>query len=156
MKGILYFAGVGREPSENPYYTHLYRVNLDGTGLSLLDPGDATHDSRLSPNKKWIVDNSSRVDLMPHAVLRDATGKLVMDLETMDVSGLKELGLEAAGEVPDQGRRRCDRHLRQHVEAVRFRLDEDVSDHRERLSRSADRVGHLPVLGNAGGRRRIV
>ncbi len=92
VKGILYFAAVGREPSENPYYSHLYRVNLDGTGMSLLDAGDATHDSRLSSNKKWIVDNSSRVDLIPHAVLRDATGKLVMDLETMDVSGLKELG----------------------------------------------------------------
>jgi dipeptidyl aminopeptidase/acylaminoacyl peptidase len=92
VKGILYFAGVGREAGENPYYSHLYRVNLDGTGMSLLDAGDATHDSRLSANKKWIVDNSSRVDLIPHAVLRDATGKLVMDLETMDVSGLKELG----------------------------------------------------------------
>ncbi len=92
VKGILYFAAVGREAAENPYYSHLYRVNLDGTGMSLLDAGDATHDSRLSSNKKWIVDNSSRVDLIPHAVLRDATGKLVMDLETMDLSGLKELG----------------------------------------------------------------
>ena len=67
-------------------------MNLDGTGFALLDAGNATHDSRLSPNKKWIVDNSSRIDLVPTAVLRDATGKLVMDLETMDVSRLKELG----------------------------------------------------------------
>lgn len=92
VKGILYFAAVGREPGENPYYTHLYRVGLDGTGMSLLDGGDATHDSRLSSNKKWIVDNSSRIDMVPKAVLRDAAGKTVMDLETMDVSGLKELG----------------------------------------------------------------
>jgi dipeptidyl-peptidase 4 len=92
VKGVFYFAAVGREANESPYYTHLYRVNLDGTGFALLDGGDATHDSRLSSNKKWIVDNSSRVDLIPHAVLRDVTGKVVMDLETMDVSGLKELG----------------------------------------------------------------
>ncbi len=92
VKGIFYFDAVGREQGENPYYTHLYRVNLDGTGFALLDAGDATHDSRLSSNKKWIVDNSSRVDLVPRAILRDATGKTVMDLETMDVSGLKELG----------------------------------------------------------------
>ena len=91
-KGILYFTAVGREPGESPYYTHTYRVNLDGTGLALLDAGNATHTSRLSPNKRWIVDNYSRIDLVPKAVLRDPTGKVVMDLETMDVSRIKELG----------------------------------------------------------------
>jgi dipeptidyl aminopeptidase/acylaminoacyl peptidase len=92
VKGIVYFAAVGREPGENPYYSHLYRINVDGTGFAMLDAGDATHDSRLSPNKRWIVDNFSRIDLAPKAVLRDATGRAVMDLETMDVSRLKELG----------------------------------------------------------------
>jgi dipeptidyl aminopeptidase/acylaminoacyl peptidase len=93
IKGVLYFAAVGREPGENPYYTHTYKVNLDGTGLALLDPGEATHTSALSPNKKWIVDNYSRIDMVPKSVLRDPlTGKVVMDLETMDVSKLVELG----------------------------------------------------------------
>jgi len=92
VKGVVYFAAVGREPGENPYYSHLYRVNVDGTGFAMLDAGDATHDSRLSPNKRWIVDNYSRIDLVPKAVLRDVSGKTVMDLETMDVSRLKELG----------------------------------------------------------------
>jgi dipeptidyl-peptidase-4 len=92
VKGVMYFTAVGREPGENPYYSHLYRVGLDGTGLTLLDAGNADHDSRLSPNKKYIVDNSSRVDLVPTAVVRDASGKLVMSLETMDISRLKELG----------------------------------------------------------------
>ena len=92
VKGVLYYAAVGREAGEDPYYTHLYRVNVDGTGMALLDAGDATHDSRLSTNKKWIVDNGSRIDMVPKAVLRDATGKVVMDLETMDVSRLKDLG----------------------------------------------------------------
>ena len=91
-KSLMYFAAVGREAGENPYYSHLYRVGLDGTGLSLLDPGEATHNSQVSPNKKWIVDNSSRIDQVPKAVLRDAAGKVVMDLETMDVSRLQELG----------------------------------------------------------------
>jgi len=92
VKGVMYFTGVGREPGENPYYSHTYRVNLDGTGFAMLDAGDATHDARLSPNKRWIVDNFSRIDLAPKAVLRDASGKTVMDLETMDISRLKELG----------------------------------------------------------------
>jgi dipeptidyl-peptidase-4 len=91
-KSVMFVAGVGREPGENPYYSHTYRVNLDGTGFALLDPGEATHNSALSPNKKWIVDNASRIDMVPKAVIRDATGKVVMDLETMDVSRLQELG----------------------------------------------------------------
>jgi hypothetical protein len=81
-------------------------VNLDGTGFALLDPGNATHNAQLSPNKKWIVDNFSRVDLVPTAVVRDVTGKVVMDLETMDVtvsssqkpSQLSERELQAAAE----------------------------------------------------------
>jgi dipeptidyl-peptidase 4 len=96
IKGIAEIAGVGRESGENPYYSHLYRVHLDGTGgTALLDAGEATHNSTLSPNRKWIVDNYSRIDLVPRVVLRDASGKIVMDLETMDVSKLQELGWKA-------------------------------------------------------------
>jgi dipeptidyl-peptidase 4 len=90
---VAWMTGVGREGDEDPYYHHLYRVNLDGTGFTLLDAGDATHESDLSPNYRYDVDNYSRIDLEPHAVIRDAvTGKQVMDLETMDISGLKALG----------------------------------------------------------------
>jgi dipeptidyl aminopeptidase/acylaminoacyl peptidase len=93
VKGVAWITGVGREPNEDPYYQHLYRVNLDGTGFALVDAGDATHSSDLSPTYKYDVDNYSRIDLEPHAVLRDAnTGATVMDLETMDVSRLKALG----------------------------------------------------------------
>ena len=30
---VMYFTAAGREKGEDPYYTHYYRVNLDGTGL---------------------------------------------------------------------------------------------------------------------------
>ena len=33
----LYFTANGRERGEDPYYTHLYRIGLDGTGLQLLN-----------------------------------------------------------------------------------------------------------------------
>ncbi|HEY4306695.1 MAG TPA: DPP IV N-terminal domain-containing protein [Gemmatimonadaceae bacterium] len=96
IKGVMFVAGVGHEPGENPYYTHTYRVSLDGLGgMALVDPGNGTHDARLSPNKKWIVDSYSRIDMPAKSVLRDATGKVVMDLEDMDVSKLKELGWKA-------------------------------------------------------------
>ncbi len=96
VKGVAYMTGVGREPNEDPYYHHLYRVNLDGTGFTLVDAGNATHDADLSPSYRYDVDNSSRIDLEPHAVLRDAnTGQTLMDLETMDVAQLKAIGWKA-------------------------------------------------------------
>ncbi len=91
-EGVLYFRGNGREPGENIYYEHLYRVRLDGTGLTLLDPGNATHRSSLSPSKRFVVDNSSRVDQAPGSALRDAEGNLVMKLEECDLTRLREVG----------------------------------------------------------------
>ena len=43
--GVMYFRANGREPG-NVYDEHLYRIRLDGTGLTLLDPGAGTHRSR--------------------------------------------------------------------------------------------------------------
>jgi dipeptidyl-peptidase-4 len=92
IAGVIFVSGVGREPGENVYYRHTYRVNGDGTGFTLLDPGNSNHTSSLSPSKKFVVDVSSRLEQHPKAVLRDALGKVVMDLEEMDISGLKGLG----------------------------------------------------------------
>lgn len=95
VKNVAYITGQGREAGEDVYYTHLYRVPLDGTAISLVSDGNATHDARVSPNRKWIVDSYSRLDLPTRNVLRDAAGKVVMDLEGTDVSKLKELGWRA-------------------------------------------------------------
>ena len=89
---LVYFQGNGREPGENPYQQHLYSVRLDGTGLTLLDPGDANHRSTLSPTKKYLVDNCSRVDMAPISILRDAQGNEIMKLEEADLSRIKEVG----------------------------------------------------------------
>jgi dipeptidyl aminopeptidase/acylaminoacyl peptidase len=88
----LYFFGNAREPNENVYYQHLYSVHLDGTGLTLLDPGNANHTSVLSPTRQYLVDNASRTDMAPISVVRDATGALVMELEKADLSRLYETG----------------------------------------------------------------
>lgn len=91
-KGLIWLRGNAREPEENPYYRHLYQVKLDGTNLTLLDPGNADHNSVLSPSKEFVVDVSSRTDMAPKAVLRNNKGQLVMELEEMDLSRLKEMG----------------------------------------------------------------
>jgi len=102
----VWFAGHGREPGEQPYQMHLYRVNGDGTGLTLLDPGNAHHaltlgengtPSIVSPTKRYIYDTYSRIDLAPKSVVRDgATGRVLTTLEEMDLSKLKELGWKPA------------------------------------------------------------
>ncbi len=40
VKGTVWVTGNGREPGENVYYSHTYRMNADGSGFTLLDPGN--------------------------------------------------------------------------------------------------------------------
>lgn len=88
----LYFRGNGREAGENVYYQHLYSVRFDGSGLTLLDPGDANHNTTLSPTNQVLVDNTSRVDAIPTSSLRDSAGNKIMDLEVCDLTRLQETG----------------------------------------------------------------
>jgi dipeptidyl-peptidase-4 len=89
---ILYVNACGREANEDPYFMHLYRVNFDGTGMKLLDPGDASHSISMTDASKYFVDNFSRVDTAPKAQFRDVMGNLLLELETTDVSALLEAG----------------------------------------------------------------
>lgn len=87
-KRVLYFTANGREENEDPYYLHLYRVNLDGTGLRLLNAGDFDHSNSMNDNQQFFVDNYSRVNTIPQSVLYNTEGKKIMDLETADFSSL--------------------------------------------------------------------
>ncbi len=91
QKRVLWFLGAGREKGD-PYFTHLYRVNLDGTGLQLLTPEDANHEITMSPSGEYFVDSYSTPDTPPVAVVRDAAGKLIATLEKADVSKLRSTG----------------------------------------------------------------
>lgn len=87
------FLASGREPGEDPYQTHLYRINLDGSGLTLLTPGNANHQVSVSPDGRYLVDNFSRPDLPGESVVRRATdGGVVRVLERSDVSRLLATG----------------------------------------------------------------
>jgi dipeptidyl aminopeptidase/acylaminoacyl peptidase len=91
-KRVLYFSANGRESGEDPYYLHLYKVNLDGTGLTLLNPGDFDHTMSMDEGHGYFVDNFSRVNTTPVSVLYNSLGKKVMDLETADLSSLFAAG----------------------------------------------------------------
>lgn len=92
LRGIVYVGGEGREKGENIYNRHLYRVNADGSGFALMDAGPYNHGAIFSPTKRYLVDTYSTVNYPTRNVLRDATGKVVMTLEEMDVARLKEMG----------------------------------------------------------------
>lgn len=89
----IWFQAGGIIPNQDPYYIHHCRINFDGTGLVVMTKGDGTHSIRYSPNKKYIVDQYSRVDLPPVHEIRDVeTGKLVVKLESGEDSRLQETG----------------------------------------------------------------
>lgn len=91
---ILYFTANGREVGEDPYYSHLYKINFDGSGLQLLNPGNFTHDAELNDKMTFAVDNYSSVNSVPQSTLLDAKGKKILDLETADLSRLMETGYQ--------------------------------------------------------------
>lgn len=91
-KRVLYFSANGREAKEDPYYLHLYKVNFDGSGLTLLNSGDFDHTMSLNDNSTFFVDNYSRVNTIPKSTLYSADGRKVMDLETADLKQLFAAG----------------------------------------------------------------
>lgn len=89
---VLYFTANGRETKENPYYLHLYRINFDGSGIKLLNAGDFDHAISMNDEARFFVDNSSRVNTAPKAIVKDNNGQVVMELETTDLSLLMATG----------------------------------------------------------------
>jgi dipeptidyl-peptidase 4 len=88
----LVFQAVGKEKGRDPYFTHLYRVGMDGKGQTLLTPEDANHEISLADSGQYFVDSYSTPATPPVAVLRDGSGKLVMPLEKADISKLTATG----------------------------------------------------------------
>ncbi len=96
-KRIVYFSANGKENmntsiKEDPYYLHLYKVNLDGTGLQLLNPGNFDHSFIMNDKKNYFVNTSSRINTTPISSLYTTEGKKLMDLETADLSSLFAAG----------------------------------------------------------------
>ncbi|AHG92394.1 peptidase S9B dipeptidylpeptidase IV domain protein (plasmid) [Gemmatirosa kalamazoonensis] len=89
----IWFGANGREPGQDPYFNHLYRISLEGGRQTSLTPEDGNHTTTFSPDGKWIVDTYSTPVVPPTVVLRDgATGRVVMPLEKADISRLLATG----------------------------------------------------------------
>jgi dipeptidyl-peptidase 4 len=95
--GLIYFMGsvrqAGKDGEINPYYRHLYRVGLDGAGLSDLTPGDFDDDVSASDDGRYFVDTYSRVNTPPVSVLVNGRGDITR-LAATDVSRLLAAGYQ--------------------------------------------------------------
>jgi dipeptidyl aminopeptidase/acylaminoacyl peptidase len=89
---ILYFTANGVSKDQDPYYEHLYKINLNGTGLKNINPGNFTSSTSMSDSNRYFVSNYSRVDMAPKSDLLNNNGALVMSLEEADLSQLMATG----------------------------------------------------------------
>jgi dipeptidyl-peptidase 4 len=88
----VWFAASGREPGM-PYYSRLYRVNFDGSGMTLLTPEEGRHQVAFVPKANYFIDTYATADQPPTVVLREgATGRVIMELARGDVGLLAEHG----------------------------------------------------------------
>jgi len=89
---IVFTAG-GREPAQNPYHRHWYRVGFDGSNLVHLSPGIGTHNLTFSPDGSVYLDTWSRVDRAPVTTIRRTSdAALLAELESADVADLLATG----------------------------------------------------------------
>ncbi|MBW8883889.1 MAG: prolyl oligopeptidase family serine peptidase, partial [Planctomycetia bacterium] len=101
----IWFRASGRNPDQDPYFIHFYRVNFDGTGLVALTAGNGTHTIQYSPDRAYLIDTYSRVDQSPiHELRRTNDGQLVCKLDEADISELKAGGWEAPEVFTAKGR----------------------------------------------------
>lgn len=89
---VLYFLATGKEKGSDPYFSHYYRVNFDGTNQQLLTPENADHAITPSADGSTFVDVYSTRETPETAVLRDNTGKVLVTLAHQDISRLLAAG----------------------------------------------------------------
>jgi len=101
---VIYFEAGGREKGRDPYFSHSYSVGFDGKNLTLLTPENANHNVTWSPDGNYFIDNFSTPDKPTISVLRDARGRLIANLEKVDVSRLAAAGWKPATPIITKAR----------------------------------------------------
>ena len=100
----IYFLAVGKAHGRDPYFSALYRVNFDGTGLKLLTAEDANHDVTMSPDGRAFVDMASTPATPQTTVVRDDDGNLTVDVAQQDISKLRAIGWKPPDPIMVQAR----------------------------------------------------
>jgi len=101
----LWFRGVGRQKSVDPYYQQFYKVSLDGGEPRLLTPEAADHAVTLSPGGRLFVDAYSTPTTPTVTVLRSFDdGHTVATIAKADISRLLATGWKAPESFTVKGR----------------------------------------------------
>ncbi|MFN8583159.1 MAG: prolyl oligopeptidase family serine peptidase [Gemmatimonadaceae bacterium] len=89
---VVYFSAWGKD-SGFLYYSHLFKVNADGSGMMPLTPEDGDHSITFTPKGPYFIDNFAPVDKAPVITLRSAAdGKAIMELARGDIELLQSVG----------------------------------------------------------------
>ena len=89
-QGWVYFAGETRLGLEQ----HLFRVRLDGTGLTQLTHEPGWHQASVSPDLRAFLDRHSSLAQAPSATMRAIDGKPLRVMASSDPAKLDQLGLK--------------------------------------------------------------
>ena len=92
---VVYFSG----RDQGPLDTHLYQVNLDGTGFKRITKEPGTHNSNVSPDGKYAIINHTTIKSPADVKMFKTSGELVHTFKEADTSrfarfnfNLSELG----------------------------------------------------------------
>lgn len=92
--GDITFTGAGKEGAD-PYFHSLYRINKDGSGLTLLTPEKKHHRVTLREDGKFFLDRASTPNMAEVSFIRNADKREGFLVESMDISKLEATGWQA-------------------------------------------------------------
>ena len=84
--GCIYVTAQKKSPLEK----HLYRVNMDGSGLKRLSSGRGTHAISMSPDARFYFDRYSNISTAPSYSLHSVDGTTVKVLAEPDPAGFEK------------------------------------------------------------------
>jgi dipeptidyl-peptidase-4 len=100
-KRQIWFRAFGVIKGQDPYYAHLARANFDGSDFTILTQGDGSHTWSWSPDRQYLSDTWSRVDLPPQTVLRNSKdGRQIVMLQKEEEGSSCLEKLEQVGWTP--------------------------------------------------------
>ena len=153
-KRQIWFQAGGMNPGQDPYFTHYYRINFDGTGLTRLTEADGNHTVTFSSDRKYYVDTWSRVDLPPVSQLRRAGDRKGVDGPRKRATPRRcAPRASAPRSLRRQRPRRQNRYLGHHCPSHQFRPGQEIPRHRTDLRGTARLLRAQDVQRRSPARR---
>jgi dipeptidyl aminopeptidase/acylaminoacyl peptidase len=91
VERVVYFTASGLV-EEDPYRRTVCRVGLDGSGFARITDDELDHIVTLPENQEYFIDSASTVDTPPASCVRDLEGRVLVELERADITGLCATG----------------------------------------------------------------